>query len=222
MSGILQSLFAAVGANPQVVSSTQASYASGTPRTINVPSGVQAGDFVITIHSMASDSSNDITSQTGFTDYTDVGAQTFPKISIFYKTATGADSGTYSFTPSSSATDSASVCIVLRGVTGTLSVGTATTNDSGADVSTPSTSVSDNNTLLLGLFMRRIASSDTGTITSPPADMSLVQYASASGNEARLAVYSQVVNAASYTKSITFSTSPGAGFYNAARLLMVR
>lgn len=209
-----------LGCNLTFISSTKTNHLANTARTINVPTGVQTGDLIITIHSMGSDSANTITDQTGFTSL-GLTADTFPRHEVFYKVTTGADTGTYSFTSSSSTTDSSSVCICLRGTFNSITAGTATTNDTGADVSTPSTNTFGN-AFLIGMFMRRIVTTDTGTISTPPTDMTLIEYERTSGNDSALAVYYQRIVNGTYTKSITFSTTPGTGFYNAARLLIVK
>ncbi len=208
-----------LGCDLTFISSTKTNHLANTARTINVPTGVQSGDLIITIHSMGSDSANTITAQTGFTS---LGlTETFPRHEVFHKVATAADTGTYSFTCSSSTTDSASVCICLRGTFNSIRAGTATTNDAGTSVDTPSTNTFGN-AFVIGMFMRRITSTDTGTISTAPTDMTQIEYERTSGNEAALAVYYQRIINGTYTKSITFSTSPGSGFYNAARLLIVK
>lgn len=180
--------------------------------TINKPTGVAAGDLLVSIVAFGaiSDSNNATwTGDTGWTEVYDQGVN--PNIRVAWKVAGSSEPASYTFTTSVSSGYHGGVVLAFRGAAFDV-CGSAVVAASGGNVTASAITVSEANSILLGFWFTtaNIASFST------PSGMTLLIDGSNSTNPDFDTFYQNVGAGSSGTKT----SGPGAGTRNVGGILL--
>jgi hypothetical protein len=162
--------------NPAPVVQSSGTGGSNFPVSVTVPSGVATGDLILL--AIKGESAGNVVggantfASTGFTylDTIEIYAGYTERMVVFYKYATGADTGTYTITDSGAFYDAAGIAVRITGgpTSGTPNVDTIQKlAQSSPNVTIPSFTPTANGSLLVGFA----ADDDNGLTITPPAAM---------------------------------------------------
>lgn len=182
---------------------------SGTSHAVPIPSGVQSGDVLIIVHVMNTDRTMTV-SPSGWTlAFIDTADVQYSR--VYARTATGAEGGT-NVTFSLSGSGVGAYCVlVLRGAgartIGAIQRGTGTTVVAPGDV------------FAAGLIFACFALQrgvNTPVLSTPPADMELIEFSGGISGGSALAVFAQVIDAGTApSKTVVYTLASGTTFKNA-------
>lgn len=190
---------------------------STSPVSVNLPSGIQAGDFLAMFVSIATGSGGAITTPTGWTQF--LAQVSEQRTGAYYKVATGSEGATQSVTVNTGNNTGSFNVLLIRRYTANNTIGAF----AASDTSSPITNAGITPTLpglLLGFWAIRANGTTPVSVTGGPSGMTLANIASGyTGNDAMTnAVYYQEQAAtATGTREITTS-----GAINTSRSLLLQ
>lgn len=201
LPGVVAQSRSSVSAGPQFIAGEGATV-SGTSLTVNLPSGVSDGDFLVFCVFLGNVNRN-ITSAPGTLslEFTDNAADN--RVSVYTRVASSEPSN-YTFTIGSFSDNAAVVCLAYRGVSSVDVEGSIQRNTGFTIISAPSISIPTSGGVLVAYFMDEALSP---TISSPPTG--LTQRTFAQRANANIFSYDKLSPAAGATgdSSITFASS---------------